>query len=109
MPINLFGNSSNSPDQKIYTTLFVQNPYLRSKYIEAKIEEDIDLKNHYRIKKLPGPIRIRKAASKNYVDNKLNDPSVIKNTANVDFNDKNLNNVHSIKVNSYPTLEEQLR
>ena len=30
------------------------------------------------------------------------------NTAHADFNDKNLNNVHSIEVNSFPTLEEQL-
>ena len=46
MPINVFGNSnSNISDNKIDTSLFVQKPYLRSNSIEAKIEEDIDLKN----------------------------------------------------------------
>ena len=46
--------------------------------------------------------------TKNYVDNKFDDPSIIKNTDHVDFNDKIIDNVHSIKVNSFPTLEEHL-
>ena len=47
MPINVFGNSSSSYDNgnKIGTSLFVQKPYLRHNYIEANIEEDMDLKN----------------------------------------------------------------
>ena len=49
MPINVFGNSSNNSEQKIHTSLFVNKPYLRTNYIEANIEEDIDLKNQYRI------------------------------------------------------------
>ena len=57
---------------------------------------------------MPDPISIREAVSKNYVDNVFNDPSIIKNTDRVDFNDKNLDNVHSIKVNSFQTLEEEL-
>ena len=108
MPINVFGNSSNFNDNKIDTSLFVQKPYLRTNYIEADIEEDIDLKNQFRIKNLPDPISIREAASKNYVDNKFNDPSIIKNTAQVDFNDKNLDNVRFVKVNSMPAVGEHL-
>ena len=65
MPINVFGNSSNNSDSKIDTNLFVQKPYLRTNYIESNIEEDIDLKNKYRIKNLSDPISIREAASKN--------------------------------------------
>ena len=80
MPINVFGNSSSSDDngKKIDTSLFVQKPYLRTNYIEANIEEDIDWKNQYRIKNLPDPISIREAASKNCVDDKFLDPSIIK-------------------------------
>ena len=78
MPINVFGNSSNNSEQKIDTSLFVQKPYLRANYIEASIEEDIDLKNQYRIKNIPDPISIRKAASKKYVDDLFNNPSVKK-------------------------------
>ena len=108
MPINVFGNSSNNSDQKINTSLFVQKPYLRSNYIEANIEEDIDLKNQYRIKNVLDPISIREVCSKNYVDNLFNDPSIIKNTAHVDFNDKNLDNVRFVKVNSMPAVGEHL-
>ena len=57
---------------------------------------------------LPTPKTIRGVPTKNYVDNKFNNPSMIKNTDHVDFNDKTLDNVHSIKVNHYPTLDEQL-
>ena len=108
MPINVFGNSSNNSDNKIDTSLFVQKPYLRTNYIEANVEEDIDLKNQYRIKNLPDPTNIQDACSKHYVDNKFNDPSIIKNTAHVDFNDKNLDNVRFVKVNSMPAVGEHL-
>ena len=109
MPINVFGNSnSNNSDNKIDTSLFVQKPYLRTNYIEANIEEDIDLKNQFRIKNLPDPISIREPAPKHYVDNKFMDPSIIKNTAHVDFNDKNLDNVRFVKVNSMPAVGEHL-
>ena len=81
MPINVFGNSSsNDNNNKIDTTLFVQNPYLRTNYVESNIEEDIDLKNQFRINNSPDPIGIREAASKNYVDNLFNDPSIVKKT-----------------------------
>ena len=51
MPINVFGNNnSNDNSNKIDTSLFVQKPFLRTNYIEADLEEDIDLKNQFRIK-----------------------------------------------------------
>ena len=80
MPINVFGNSSSSYDNgnKIDTSLFVQKPYLRTNYSESNLEEDINLKNQNRTKKLPGPISIREAASKNFVDDKFNDPNIFK-------------------------------
>ena len=64
MPINVFGNSSSNSDSKIDTSLFVQKPYLRSNYIEANIEEDIDKKNQYRIKNLTDPINLHDACKK---------------------------------------------
>ena len=78
MPINVFGNSSIDSEETMDTSVFVQNPYLRTNYIEANFELDIDLKNQYRIKFLPDPISIRKAASKHYIDNLVNDPSILK-------------------------------
>ena len=99
MPTNVFGNSSNISEKKLDSCLFEQKPYLRTNFKEANIEEDIDLKNQYKIKKLPDPISMREAALKIYVDNKYNDPSIRKNTTHVDFNDKNLDIVRFIKVN----------
>ena len=100
MPINVFGNSSNNSDKKVDTSLFVQKPYLRTNYIEANIEEDINLKNQYRIKNIPDPISIREAASKNYVDN------IFKN--DIDFNVVKLENLKFVKVNYQPAVKEHL-
>ena len=108
MPINVFGNSSNNSDNKIDTSLFVQKPYLRTNYIEANIEEDIDLKNQYRIKNLPDPISLREAASKNYVDNLFNDPSIVKNNTHIDLNDRNITNARFIQVNQWPQIDSHL-
>ena len=88
MPINVFGNSnSNNSDNKIDTSLFVQKPYLRTSYIEANIEEDIDMKNQLKIKNLPCPQENSDAFCKSYVDNLFNHPSIIKNNAHIDWND----------------------
>ena len=99
MPINVFGNSSHDNNNKIDTSLFVQKPYLRTNYIEGNIEENIDLKNQYRIKNLPDPINIREAASKNYVDREIDQPSLIRNNKNNDFGKYNLTNINSITLN----------
>ena len=86
MPTNVFGDSdSNINDNKIDTALFVQKSYLRTYYIEAKIEDNIDLKNQYRIKNLPDLISITEVASRNCVDNLYNDPIIIKNTTHKDL------------------------
>ena len=109
MPINVFGNSnSNNSDNKIDTSIFVQKPYLRTNYIESNIEEDIDLKNQYRIQNLPYPTEIQDACSKNYVDNKFNDPSIIKNTKHIDLNDRNITNARFIQVNQLPQIDSHL-
>ena len=108
MPINVFGNSSNNSGNKIDTSLFVQKPYLRTNYIEANIEEDIDLKNQYRIKSLPNPISITEAASKNYVDNLFNDPSIVKNNAHINLNDRNITNCRFLSVNQLPQINSHL-
>ena len=108
MPINVFGNSSNNSEQKIDTSLFVQKPYLRTNYIESNKEEDIDLKNRFRIKNVPDPISIREAASKNYVDNLFNDPTIIKNNSHIDLNDRNITNCRFLSVNQLPQIDSHL-
>ena len=79
MPIFVFGSSnSNSSDNKIDTSLFVEKPYLRHIFIESNIEEHLDMKNQFRIKSLPDPMSKREACSENYVDILFNDPSIVK-------------------------------
>ena len=75
--MNVFGNS-NSNNNKFDTSLYVQKPFLRTSFLESNLEEDIHLKNEYRIKKLPDPVSIREGASRKYVDNKFIDPCLKK-------------------------------
>ena len=100
MPINVFGNSSINSEQRIDTSLFVEKPYLRTNYIEANIEEDIDLRGQYRNKNLPDPLSIREAASKNYID------QIFRN--DIDFNDVKLENIKFVKVNYQPAPPNHL-
>ena len=109
MPINVFRNSSHDKNNKKNdNSLFVQKPYLRTNYKEANIEEDIDLKNQFRIKNLPNPISIREATSKNYVDKLFNDPSINGNNAHIDVNDRNITNARFIQVNQLPQIDSHL-
>ena len=108
MPINVFGNSSNNSQNKIDTSLFVQKPYLKSNYIENNIDEDIDLKNQYKIINLPNPSNIQDACTKDYVDNLFNDRSIIKNNAHIDLNDRNITNARFIQVNQLPQIDSHL-
>ena len=108
MPIYVFGNSSNNFDNKIDTSLFVQKSYLRTNYTETNIEEDIDLKNQFRIKNLPDPISIREACGTNYVDILFNDPNVLKNTVHIDLNDRNITNARFIQVNQLLQIDSHL-
>ena len=86
MPINVFGNSSNNNnDNKIDTSLFVQKPYLRTNYIESNIEEDINLKNQFRIENLPDPKKLHDACNKNYIDNAIDEISLVRNNKDNDF------------------------
>ena len=108
MPINVFGNSSNSSGDKIDTSLFVQKPYLRSNYIEASKEEDIDLKNQFRIKNLTDPFSITEACSEKCVNNLFNNPTIIRNSAHKDLNDRNITNARFIQVNQLPQIDSHL-
>ena len=110
MPINVFGNSSSSHDNgnKIDTSLFVQKPYLRTNYIEANIEEDIDMKKKLKIKNLPSAQENSDAVCKSYVDNLFNDPSIIKNNIHIDLNDRNITNARFIQVNQWPQIDSHL-
>ena len=110
MPINVFGYSSSSHDnaKKIDTNLFVQKSYLRTIYIEANVEEDVNMKNQYKIKNLPCRQENSDAVCKSYVDNLFNDPSILKNNAHIDLNDRNVTNARFIQVNQLLQIDSHL-
>ena len=108
MPINVLGSSSKNSDNKIDASFFVQKPDLRTNYIEANIEEDIDLKNQYRVENIPDPVSIKEATSKNYVDNLFNDPTIVKDTEHVNLNDRNFTNARITQVNQLPQIDSHL-
>ena len=108
MTINVFGNSSHDNNSKIDTSSFVQKPYLRHNYIEANIEEDIDLKNQYKIKNLPDPIHIKDACNKNYVDNSIDEVSLVRNNKDNDFGNYNLTNINTITLNTQAVNDTQV-
>ena len=86
----------------------MNKPYLRTIYIEANIEEDIDLKNQFRIKNLPNPINLHDACNKNYVDNSIDETSLIRNNKNNDFGNYNLSNIKSITLNNQPINDNEV-
>ena len=100
MPTNVFGKSSNNSEGRIDTSLFVQKPFLRTNYLGTNIEEDIDVKNQFRIKNLPDPTSIREPATKSYVDN------IFKK--DIDFNDVKLENTIFVQVNYQPAVNKHL-
>ena len=108
MPINVFGNFSHENNIKNDTSLLVQKTYLRFIYIESSLEEDNNMKNHYRIKKLIDPISIRETVLKNYVAVLFNDLSIPKNTSYIDLNDRNFTTARFIQVNQLPQINSHL-
>ena len=52
MPINVLSNSycTSEKSNKIDTSLIVQQPYLRTSYIQSNIEEDNDMRNQFGVK-----------------------------------------------------------
>ena len=50
MPINIFGNSSHNDNIKIDTSILLQKPYLRIKYIESKLKKMMTSKINIELK-----------------------------------------------------------
>ena len=63
MPLNVFGGSSETSNE-IDTSAFVKKTDLRANYLESDMEEDINMKNQFKIKNLPNPINLQDPATK---------------------------------------------
>ena len=114
MPISVFGSSNDNISNKIDTSSIVQKPYLRTNYIEADIEEDIDMKNQFYIKNLPSPINLDEAISKRYGDTnylKITDydnDSIVRNNTHTNFKNNTLIGLNSIYLNQDPEFDLQV-
>ena len=98
--MNVFGSSSSSQsDSQIDTTNFVKKSYLKTNYIEANLEEDIDMKNQYYIKNLPNPINSNDCMNKIYADtnylkiSNYDNNSIVRNNTNTNFNNNHFNRI----------------
>ena len=110
-----FGSSNdNISSNKIDTSSFVQKPYLRTNYIEADIEEDIDMKNQFYIKNLPKPINLDDAISKRFGDtnylkiSNYDNDSIVRNNTHTNFNNNTLIGLSSIYLNKDPEYDLQV-
>ena len=116
MPRNVFGGSSETSSQ-IDTSSFVKKTYLRENYIESSMEEDVDMKNQFKIKNLPNPTNLQDPATKFYVDSKTNslvpfseldNNSIVRNNKNNNFNGNTFTGLESVYVNRDPNFPLEL-
>ena len=68
MPISVFDSTTDNVSATLDTSSFIQKSYLREKYVESSIEENIDRKNQNRIRIIRDSITVREPGSRLYVD-----------------------------------------
>ena len=68
--------------------------------MKSNFEEDIDLKNQFKIKNLPDPMSNKEPASKNYVDDVFR--------IDIDFNDMKQGIIKFVEVNYEPAIDSHL-
>ena len=64
MPINVCCGTTGKTEIELDISSYVQIPYLRTNYNESNFEEDIDMKNQFKIKTSPNPVDSTEAAPK---------------------------------------------
>ena len=99
------------------STTGVTKSYVRANYIESSMEEDIDMKNQFKLKNLPNPSNLQDPATKYYVDSKTNNlvpiseldnNSIVRNNKNNNFNGNTITGLESIYVNRDPQYDLEL-
>ena len=99
------------------STAGVTKSYVRANYNESSMEEDIDMKNQFKIKNLPNPSNLQDPTTKYYVDSKTNNfvpiseldnNSIVRNNKNNNFNGNTITGLESIYVNRDPQYDLEL-
>ena len=95
----------------------VTRGYIRANYIESNLEEDIDMKNQFKILNLPNPTLLQDPTTKYYVDNKTVDlvpnsefdnTTIVRTNKNNNFNGNTITGCESVYVNRDPQYELEL-
>ena len=103
--IDKFGRAMN---RTLTANTGVTKSYIRTNYIESNIEEDIDMKNTFKIKNLPDPTLPQDPTTKIYVDTELDDSTIVRTNKINDFNGNKIINCESIRVNRDPESDLEL-
>ena len=99
------------------STSGVTKTYIRANYIESNLEEDIDMKNQFKILNLPNPTLLQDPATKYYVDNKTVDlvpnsefdnTTIVRTNKNNNFNGNRITGCESVYVNRDPQYDLEL-
>ena len=99
------------------TNTGITKGYIKVNYIESNMEEDIDMKNQFKIKNLPNPTNLQDPATKFYVDSKTNNlvsiseldnNSIVRNNKNNNFNGNTITGLESVYVNRDPNFPLEL-
>ena len=104
--------------EAISTNTGVTKSYVRANYIESSMEEDIDMKNQFKIKKPSNPTNLQDPATKKiYVDSKTNNlveiceldkNSNVTNNKNSNFNGNTITGLESAYVYRAPNFPLKL-
>ena len=95
----------------------VTKSYVRANYIESSMEEDIDMKNQFKLKNLPNPTNLQDPTTKYYVDSKTNNlvpigeldnNSIVRKNKNNNFNRNTITELESVYVNRDPNFSLEL-
>ena len=99
------------------STAGVSKTYIRANYIESNLEEDIDMKNQFKILNLPNPTLLQDPATKYYIDNKTVDlvpnsefdnTTIVRTNKNNNFNGNTITGCESVYVNRDPQYDLEL-
>lgn len=110
-----FGRAISSGSSN--STTGITRSYVRANYIESNMEEDIDMKQQYKMKNLPTPTNEFDAVNKQYVDQKSYDyvpiseydnTTIVRTNKNNNFNGNTIQGCESIYVNRDPQYDLEL-